>query len=264
MRKPPHKASFRCPSCGFVQLEPPHLISTYCRACGDYYEVSRGGAHHRKLKPSAIPLDKQAEYRKKVFCHRCGATHPVSSHARSTICPGCNTAIELKDVLFNSHASVPVDTRGNLFIGPQGSLTNSWIICGSARIEGQVTGVLRSEGEVHIATTRRCVCQITAPVVFIEKHAAAAFIQPIDTDHLIVRGHLTAVVNCRGTVHVLRGGRLDAEIRARGIVVDKGGTLLGDCLINERQPAGHGVHAQGKHPKEISPFFGAVHPCPTY
>lgn len=102
-------------------------------------------------------------------------------------------------------------------------------------------GVLLSEGEVRLATTQHCVCRISAPAVVIERYTAIALPLPVDTDHLIVRGRLDGIVNCRGTVHVMRGGRLHAEVRARAIVVEKGGFFIANCHVDHRQPEGHGV-----------------------
>lgn len=231
MSRLPQKARFQCPGCGFIQLEPPRLISTYCRACGDYYEVRQRAVTKTLLPPLASQRDKRD-----VLCHRCGTTHHVAPHAINTICPCCNSAIELKDITILSATSRQVDTRGKLTIGTAGSLSSSWIICGSANIGGRIVGILRSEGEVHLSTSGLCACQITAPSVLIGKNARASFTLPLDTGHLEVRGHLTGIIHCRGIVHVRRGGRLEAEVHARSVKVDKGGALLGTCHVNGAQP----------------------------
>ncbi len=230
MARLPQKTPFRCPGCGFVQLEPSHLISTYCRSCGDYYEV---GCPVPAKAPGLPPASSKT---REVHCHRCGNSHGVSAHARSTLCPGCNSAIELEDITFLLPASRPVDTRGKLTIGPSGSLSSSWIICGSAHIAGNIVGRLRSEGEVRLATNHTCACQVAAPTVVIEKSARSSFTLPVETDHLVVWGHLTGIVHCRGIVHVRRGGRLEAEVHARSVTVEKGGALLGTCHVNVAQP----------------------------
>jgi cytoskeletal protein CcmA (bactofilin family) len=154
----------------------------------------------------------------------------------STICPGCNAAIELTDMRFLSPASRAVDIRGHLHIGPDGSLSSSWIVCGSALIEGLVVGVLRCEGEVHLATKRRCVCRITAAAAVIERDARVVLTLPLETDHLEVCGHLHGIIHCKGDVHVRRGGRLEAEVHARAVKVEKGGALLGACHVAGTEP----------------------------
>ncbi len=231
MPRLPQKAKFQCPCCGFFQMEPPHLISTYCQSCGEFYEVRRGAPALLPPAPAATATEKRT-----VLCHRCGSTHRVSPHAVNTLCPCCSSAIELGDVTILSSTSCRVDTRGKLTVGFSGSLSSSWMVCGSADIQGRIVGVLRSEGEVHLSTSRICACQITASSVVVEKNARASFTLPLETGHLEVRGHLTGIVHCRGIVHVRCGGRLEAEVHARSVRVEKGGALLGTCHVDGAQP----------------------------
>ena len=251
----PQKARFQCPGCGFIQLEPPHLISTFCQSCGEHYEV------RQKARPKTVPTPPASNSEKRaVLCYRCGKTHPVSTHAANTICPYCNSAIELRDMTVLTPTSRRVDTRGKLTISSAGSLSSSWIVCGSADIAGHVSGSLRSEGEVHLATIGVCACQMTAPSVVVAKHARASFTHPLETGHLEVRGHLAGIIHCCGIVHVRCGGRLEAEVYARSVKVDKGGALLGTCHVDETQPDESGKQLPSNHrdalwPKRLCPVF---------
>jgi cytoskeletal protein CcmA (bactofilin family) len=105
------------------------------------------------------------------------------------------------------------------------------MICGSAQIQGRIIGRLVAEGEVRIGTSQTCACHIVAPVIVIEKRASPVFLYPLQTEHLVVFGCLTGIVDCRGIVHVQRGGRLEAAVHARSVTVDKGGMLVGDCRV---------------------------------
>jgi len=230
MARTPQKTPFRCPGCGFSQMEPPHLISTYCRSCGGHYEVANRSSSEPVLPP--LPDLRPDAKKRGILCHKCGTTHPASSHARSTLCPCCNAAIDLTDVTFLSPASLRVDTRGKLLIGPGASLSSSLTICGSAHIQGRIIGRLVSEGVVQVGTNEVCACDITAPVIVIEKNKRPTFTYPLHTERLVVFGCLTGIVHCRGVVHVRRGGRLEAEIHAKAVTVDKGGVLLGDCRVS--------------------------------
>lgn len=218
-------------------MEPPHLISTYCRSCGAHYEVAGRGISEPVLPP--VPTLRPDANNRSIYCHKCGTSHPASPHARSTLCPCCNAAIDLVDVTFQSPASLRVDTRGKLHIGPDATLSSSLTICGSACIQGRIIGRLVSEGEVRIATNEVCACHIAAPVIVIEKNKRPTFTHPLHTERLVVFGCLTGIVHCRGVVHVRRGGRLEADIHAKAVTVDKGGILLGDCRVsgNSIKPA---------------------------
>lgn len=258
MAKPPRKSLSRCPDCGHEQPEPRELISTFCRACGNFYQTARA-IPAVPVEPPVPPLppgDRQT--RRPVACHRCGTSHPVSTAARNTICPGCSTCIDLQDLSILSPSSQPLDTRGRLFIGTEGSLSNSWMVCGSARIEGTVRGVLRSEGPVVLATPQPCHIQLIAPSVVVERNATIRLTGPLETGSLVVRGRFSGTVNCRGTIHVARGGCLEADIFARSIIVEKGGLFRGGCQVISRRDE--------EDPKEEPrryPFF-MLRPSPTY
>ena len=232
MPNPPPKSPFRCPVCGFVQLEPPHLISTNCRSCGAHYEVSKS-AEVTSSGTTELPTfsGKKQDSGKPVHCLKCGRTHNVSHKAQSTICPGCYAPIELMDVTITAHASRPVDTRGHLRIHSKGSLSDSWIICGSARIEGPFSGHLRCEGEARFDMQKPCTGRITAGTLVVERKSVLECAHPIDVDHLIVDGTFRGAVKCRGIVQVNKHGCLEGPIAARAMVVEKGGIYYGDCEI---------------------------------
>jgi len=182
--------------------------------------------------PPVPPAIREADT--EVTCYKCGERHRASSRARNTICPHCNAAIDLEDLIFHSPASRPVDTRGKLVIGPHGSLSSSWIVCGSAWIQGRIVGRIISTGEVRIGTNEVCSCHMTAPLIVVEKNRHPTFTHPLQTQRLEVFGCLTGIIRCRGTVHVRRGGRLEAEVHARSVTVEKGGALLGECRVDGR------------------------------
>jgi len=229
MSRPPRKIPSQCPRCGFSQPEPPHLISTYCRSCGDHYEV-RGRHPEPPALPPLPPPPREASIQ--VSCYKCGSGHRASTLAWNTLCPSCNAAIELEDLVFDAPASRPVDTRGRLIIGPHGSLSSSWIVCGSAWIQGRIAGRMISAGEVRIGTNEVCACHMTAPLITVEKNRHPTFTHQLQTQRLEVFGCLTGIIRCQGTVHVRRGGRLEAEVHARSVTVEKGGALLGECRVD--------------------------------
>lgn len=230
----PPKSPFRCPECGFVQLESPSLVSTNCRSCGAHYEVTASD-HVRTGGETSLPsfAGKKTGQGKPVHCLKCGRTHEVSQKAQSTICPGCYAPIELIDVSINESISRAVDTRGHLKLGPKGIIGNNWIVCGSARIEGVFNGHLRCEGEVRLAMQKPCPGRISAGSVFIERKAQIDSAHPIEADQFAIEGKLRASLNSRGIVRVLKGGWLEGTVVAPSIVVEKGGVFIGDCRIQK-------------------------------
>ncbi len=228
----PPKTPFRCPECGFVQLESPNLVSTNCRSCGAHYEVTASD-QVRAGGETSLPsfAGKKTGQGKPVHCLKCGRTHEVSQKAQSTICPGCYAPIELIDVSINESISRAVDTRGHLKLGPKGIIGNPWIVCGSARIEGIFNGHLRCEGEVKLAMQKPCPGRISAGSVIIERKSQIDSAHPIEADQFAIEGKLRAPVVSRGVVRVLKGGWLEGSVTAPSMVVEKGGVFVGDCRI---------------------------------
>ena len=245
MPSQPPKSPFRCPVCGFVQLEPPHLVSTNCRSCGAHYEASAEGVRQGGAVELPAFAGKKQEATKPVHCLKCGRTHMVSQKAQSTICPGCYAPIELIEVSINASASRAVDTRGHLKIGPKGILSANWIVCGTARIEGVFQGHLRCEGEARIAIQKPADGRISAGHLLIEKKSRAEFRQTVEADAVTVEGTLQADVRCSGIVRVLKNGRLEGRVQTTSMVVEKGGVFLGSCTIRPpAQPAPAPIEAE--------------------
>ena len=233
----PPKTPFRCPVCGFVQLESPSLVSTNCRSCGAHYEVTASD-HVRAGGDTALPsfAGKKTGQGKPVHCLKCGRTHEVSQKAQSTICPGCYAPIELIDVSINESISRAVDTRGHLKLGPKGIIGNSWIVCGSARIEGVFNGHLRCEGEARLAMQKPCAGRISAGSVLVERKARVESAQPIEADQFAIEGSLRGTIHSRGIVRVLKGGVFEGTVEAPSLVVEKGGIHIGPCRILPLEP----------------------------
>jgi cytoskeletal protein CcmA (bactofilin family)/transcription elongation factor Elf1 len=228
----PPKTPFRCPVCGFVQLESPSLVSTNCRSCGAHYEATtsdqiRTGGH------AALPsfAEKKTGQGKPVHCFKCGRTHEVSRKAQSTICPGCYAPIELIDVLVNESISRSVDTRGHLKVGPKGIIGNEWIVCGSARVEGTFAGHMRCEGEARLAMQKPFPGRVTAGSVLVDRKASIECVHPLVAEEFAIEGKLRGAVESRGIVRVLKGGWLEGPVHAPSMVVEKGGVFFGECRI---------------------------------
>ena len=193
---------------------------------------------------------KKLEAGKPVHCLKCGRTHQVSQKAQSTICPGCYAPIELIEVNITAHSSRAVDTRGLLKIGAKGSLSNPWIICGSARIEGAFNGHLRCEGEVRLNMQKPCTGRITADSILVEKKASIECSQPLEADSITIQGTLRGAIHCNGIIQILSGGSLEGPVTSRAMVVEKGGIHVGECRI--QPPSAPEPAIEAAPPEEIS------------
>jgi cytoskeletal protein CcmA (bactofilin family) len=260
----PRKAPFRCPHCGFVQEEPEHLISTYCRRCGSHYEAAATspnrtlfGGFQRAVRqsgkrPSLLPG-------RTVLCHRCGKSHKVSRHARTTLCPFCNTAIDLCDVTISSTTSRPIDTRGNLFITPSGYVCSALTVCRGAHIAGRISGMLVCEATLRITCSERLSCQVSAASLVIEEPARLELTSPIRSGDLTVYGRAIGNFECAGQILIVRGGVLEGRISASSLKIEPGATLLAECFIHPVPKK-----ASIEQEKDAGVFAPTVRPLPAY
>jgi cytoskeletal protein CcmA (bactofilin family)/predicted RNA-binding Zn-ribbon protein involved in translation (DUF1610 family) len=261
----PRKAPSRCPHCGFVQDEPEHLISTYCHGCGNHYEV-RVNSATRALsnrfqwirdriggRVTSLPA-------RKIRCHSCSQIHEVSGHARSTLCPHCNAAINLCDVTISSSTSRPIDTRGNLTITSSGYLCSALTVCREAFVAGRISGTLVCEDALYLTCSERLCCQMNAAFVVIERHARLELTCPIKTGDLTVHGQAAGYFECAGSMWIARGGLIEGCISASSVIVERGGTLLAETSI---RPARSRKPVQYEDESD-SFFISAEHPLPAY
>ena len=223
------QSNFRCPHCGHEQTESTHLISTYCRACGQHYSVEKA---LNSAEQGRISEGKEAIATRALRCYRCGQHQQVSVHAQVTLCSQCNASISLVDVVVAKPTSQEVDTRGQLTIFPEGYLGGRLSICGSALIEGKVSGILFCEQTARLSGKGRSSMRLTAKRIVVEQEADLCFHFPLHMEELIVYGQLTGVILCTGTVRIHRYGVLDGSVQAHSIEVTEKGSYLGDLHIN--------------------------------
>lgn len=142
----------------------------------------------------------------------------------------------MRDVTITGTAAQPVDTRGKLHVKPKGSLSNGSLICGSALIEGKVSGVLRCEGEVKFSCKAKMSVRLHAGTINIAKGAELEFPYPIEGGLIIVQGKLTAPVIVGGKVQVLKGGSVTGRVRAHAMSVERGGFLIAESIVKADAP----------------------------
>ena len=259
----PRKAPFRCPHCGFVQEESEHLISTFCRSCGQHYVVapnsaSRKASSHFPRVPNAMWLHASSAPGRTIHCYRCGKTHGVSKHARTTFCPHCNIAIDLCDAKISSVTSRPIDIRGNLIITHSGHVCSALTICSEAFVAGRVSGTLICESTLRLEHSGRLNCQIRAKSVVIEERSRLMLTYPTKSGDLMVHGQAAGAFECTGRVWIAGGGSIEGRISASSVVVEHGGTLLAETSIHPR------AKQESFKPEDAFDSAATSRPLPAY
>lgn len=244
------KITASCPKCGHSQPEPVNFISTICHECGQNFPrvpesalAAFSTGRLAKLIPERLsPTNLFKRAPRSIHCYRCGRSHEVSAYAHTTLCPRCNTHIQLDDLVIESHASRIIDTRGSLTVSAEGNLNATSTYCSSAMIRGQISGLVVCEKTITLNARGRCQARIEAQTVIIERDADLRFYFPIRANEFIVRGRASAVVKCSGVVNIKKTGHLDGEVRSRSFQVEKGGVFQGQLTVNAQEISMEQLH----------------------
>ncbi len=233
--KPILKVNVQCPHCGFEQLEPQAAKSTICKNCSSYFEISQ--SRHDKLGTGlveAVSKQKQpgSELKRTVVCFECSATHKVSTQAKTTLCPNCGSYIDLQDFNITGLFSRSIRTRGRLAISARGDLNCGRAICGSAVIEGRIRGSLNCEGKAVFKSKGKLSGDVEANHLVIERAADVEFSRPVRAGRVEIMGKVSGKIICGTEVYIYKKGTLLGSIQAKSLIVDHGGTFIGEAQIS--------------------------------
>jgi cytoskeletal protein CcmA (bactofilin family) len=77
--------------------------------------------------------------------------------------------------------------------------------------------------------------KLTAPVVLIGKKADVQFFRQLQVGSIEVRGKMSGEIVAETVVTIRSAGRLDGNVVARSINVEKGGTFSGQLVIGPKK-----------------------------
>jgi cytoskeletal protein CcmA (bactofilin family)/predicted RNA-binding Zn-ribbon protein involved in translation (DUF1610 family) len=236
-KQQPDKISADCPHCGFSQLESAYAKSTICKKCSQHFSIEKLLAKEvSSLKAPSLfeKLNKMIsrESIREVHCFSCGARQEVSSAAESSSCPKCGSYIDLRDFRITGPFGRTVQTQGMVTVLPKGDVTTR-ILCGAARIEGKVRGTIVCTGTVEIRAEGKMPGSVETENLVILRKCDVDCQRPIKAKTMEVDGKITGELVCEGRVTVQKHGEVHGTIRARSIVIEKGGIFYGDLHIGE-------------------------------
>jgi len=260
------KVALTCPHCGFKQLESPYAKSTFCRKCGEHYEPGRTKPILRNERPSFFArVSKYLAGRKtrEITCFDCGAVQTVSSSSSSSLCPQCSAYIDLSDFKINAAFSRLIQTQGIVVLGSKADVTSSKVACRQALIKGKLRGNLLCTDCATIKYKGKISGAVEARKLVIARGANVEFVRPVKAKIVEIFGTVSANLHVDGIVKIVKRGRLEGNVEARGIVVEKGGIFLGELSIGSRgfvqpeltpsEPPAPPSKAEPEKPKDLPP-----------
>jgi cytoskeletal protein CcmA (bactofilin family) len=166
-----------------------------------------------------------------VSCFDCGRVHKVIAHATSTICPGCGTYIDLRDVEIHERGHQRVRTRGKVIIGPKAVLSTPGIHCGDLHVYGQVLGSIHASGEVKFFSDGKVLGELRCQHLYIDRWTKVQFLQPIYAHQVDVHGELNADICCDGLLSLPKNAVINGNVLAAKMKAPDGVNINGEMCI---------------------------------
>ena len=143
--------------------------------------------------------------------------------------------MDLRDYKINTAFSRAIRTHGEVHVTSSGDLSSSSVVCRSAIIQGKLRGSLQCIEKVEFRAPAKVQGKVTAPAVLIGKKADVQFFRQLQLGSIEIRGKMSGEIVAETVVTIRGTGRLDGNVVARAINVEKGGTFSGQLVIGPKK-----------------------------
>lgn len=240
-------------------MEPASGLSTYCRSCGGHIRMEKSatvpvrspfmplritGSNDRDAPLTATATSfatdrNQArglvrEPPRQVVCFECEASHKVAKASTSTICPGCSTCIDLRDMEIKDRTNQRIRTRGNVVVEKKGALLGTSLHCGSLTVHGIVSGSIYASGDVHLKADGKLIGEVRCRRFILDKKCEVQCLQPVHAETVEIHGRVSGHFHASRSITLGRHASLTGSATAQAISVEPGAVLNGRIQIISR------------------------------
>jgi len=181
-----------------------------------------------------------------VLCLECSATHKVAAAATSTICPGCSTYIDLRNLAIKDRTNQRIRTRGDVTVEKKGALLGTSIHCGHLTVHGSVSGSIHASGDLLLKSDQRLIGEVRCRRFVLEKKCEVHCLQPVHAEEVEIHGRATGHFHATRSLTLHRHAVLDGSVTAQSICMEPGAVLNGQVLVQHPEPAPRALlHAGG-------------------
>ncbi len=171
-----------------------------------------------------------------VACLECSATHKVAAASTSTICPGCSTYIDLRNIGIKDRTNQRIRTRGDVTVEKKGALLGTSIHCGHLIVHGTVSGSIYASGDLVLKADQRIIGEIRCRRFILEKRSEVHCLQPVHAEEIEIHGRATGHFYATRSITLHRHAVLDGSVTAQSIRVEPGAVLNGQVLVQHPEP----------------------------
>jgi len=207
-----------CPACHHEQREYAEANSTFCHACGHQFQL-------QKKRSQSYRRPDQRVRRKTFNCPHCQQDLFIPESAMSWQCQHCSTYLDLKTYQIDRHHNSPIETFGNVIVGPKGYLNGTKTNCVNLTVKGKcsssltVAQTLTIEGSVKIKGTVRAHSLIIDPSATLEAEQVIASQWHIEgtvtARHCVASQQMVVVDGGNVKTHLLEYRKLSVHTGAR-------------------------------------------------
>ncbi len=161
---------------------------------------------------------------REVVCYECGKSCQVPSAALSANCIHCHAHLNMADVEIRpGFRRLTVRTLGNVHVPSGTVLSNLSVVCHDMVVDGRVSGSFRCAGTLSFNTSMVLDGSISAGKLVVDKGAEVELTVGAAAEEVALYGSLKGRLQCKGVLHVYRGGAYEGVCKAADVVVDPGG-----------------------------------------
>lgn len=172
---------------------------------------------HSDESRSQVPM-------REVVCYECGQTCSVPSAALSANCIHCHAHLNMADVEIRPGSRrLTVRTLGNVHVPSGTVLSNLSVVCHNMEVDGRVSGSFRCSGTLSFNASTVVDGSISAGKLVVDKGAEIELTVGAAAEEVEIYGRLKGRLQCKGVLHVYRGGSYEGLCKAADVVVDPGG-----------------------------------------
>ena len=161
---------------------------------------------------------------REVVCYECGQTCQVPSAALSANCIHCHTHLNMADVEIRPGSRrLTVRTLGNVRV-PSGTVPSHLnVVCRDMEVNGRVSGSFRCSGTLSFNASTVVDGSISAGKLVVDKGVEIELTVGAVAEEVALYGSLKGRLQCKGKLHVHRGGAYEGVCKAADVVVAPGG-----------------------------------------
>lgn len=184
------------------------------------------GERDRRVALTSFPSDENRAQvpMREVVCYECGQTSRVPTAALSANCIHCHAHLNMADVEIRPGSRrLTVRTLGNVHVPTGTVLSNLSVVCHDMEVDGRVSGSFRCSGTLSFNTSTVVDGSISAGKLVVDKGAEIELTVGAVAEEVALYGRLKGRLQCKGVLHVYRGGAYEGVCKAADIVVEPGG-----------------------------------------